>query len=76
MITTKQNREWKYDRQNIIDYVLTMYGNVNYLFDFMADNNITSLQQFIIETKKNSSLIIRLTIKIKLYSRVLEILFI
>jgi len=36
----------KEDNQNILDYLLTNYGNISSLFTFMADNSIQQLSDF------------------------------
>lgn len=41
----------KYADQNILDYILTYYGNVKDLLKFMGDNGITNFRDFQYKTR-------------------------
>lgn len=36
----------KYPNQNILDFVLTQYGSIDYLFDFLNDANLNSTDEY------------------------------
>lgn len=40
------NQNLKYRQQNVFDFVLTNYGNLSYLSQFLTDNSMTSILDF------------------------------